>query len=64
MDTVYHHLETLQKEKTKRKTSEMLERQTRRLLEGTVWQRIAQDRQMWKQHVEAFAQPRDTIATQ
>ena len=27
---------------------------------GTVWQRIAQDRQMWKQHAEAFAQPRDT----
>ena len=25
---------------------------------GTTWQRIAQDRQMWKQHAEAFAQPR------
>ena len=31
---------------------------------GTIWQRIAQDRQMWKQHVEAFAQPRDTVAAQ
>ena len=26
---------------------------------GTTWQRIAQDRQMWKQHAEAFAQPKD-----
>ena len=24
-----------------------------------IWQRIVQDRQMWKQHAEAFAQPRD-----
>ena len=31
---------------------------------GTIWQRIAQDRQMWKQHAEAFAQPRDTMAAQ
>ena len=28
---------------------------------GTIWQRIAQDTQMWKQHAEAFAQQRDTI---
>jgi len=27
----------------------------------TNWQRIAYDRHMWKQHAEAFAQPRDTI---
>ena len=33
-------------------------------LKGTIWQRIAQDRQMWKQHAEAFAQPRDTMAAQ
>ena len=26
----------------------------------TIWQKIAPDRQMWKQHAEAFAQPRDT----
>jgi len=26
---------------------------------GTIWQRIAQDRQMWKQHSEAVAQLRD-----
>ena len=26
-----------------------------------VLQRIAQDRQMWKQHAEAFTKPRDTI---
>ena len=25
---------------------------------GTIWQRIAQDRQMWKQHAEDFAQLR------
>ena len=31
---------------------------------GTIWQRIAQYRQMWKQHAEAFAQPRDTMAAQ
>ena len=31
---------------------------------GTIWQRIAQDRQMWKQHAEGFAQPRDTTAAQ
>ena len=29
---------------------------------STIWQRITQDRQMWKQHAEAFAQPRDTMA--
>ena len=29
---------------------------------GTVWQKLAQDRQMWKQHAETFAQLRDTIA--
>ena len=28
---------------------------------GTFGQRIAQDRHMWKQHAEAFAQPRDTM---
>ena len=27
----------------------------------TIWQRIAQDRQIWKQHAEAFPQPRDTM---
>ena len=31
---------------------------------GTIWQRIAQDREMWKQHAEAFAQPRDIMAAQ
>ncbi|KAK2184814.1 hypothetical protein NP493_252g05078 [Ridgeia piscesae] len=31
---------------------------------STIWQRIAQDRQMWMQHAEAFAQPRDTMAAQ
>ena len=31
---------------------------------GTIWKRIAQDRQMWKLHTEAFAQPRDTMAAQ
>ena len=31
---------------------------------GTIWQRIAQDREMWKQHAEAFAQPRDTMTAQ
>ena len=29
---------------------------------GAMWLRIAQDRQMWKQHVEAFAQLQDTMA--
>ena len=28
----------------------------------TTWQRTAQDRQTWKQHAEAFAQPRDNTA--
>ena len=31
---------------------------------GTIWQRIAQDRQTWKQHAEASAQPRDIVAAQ
>ena len=31
---------------------------------GNIWQRIAQDRQMWKQLAEAFAQPRDTLGAQ
>ena len=31
---------------------------------GTIWQRIAQDKQMWKQHAEAFAQPWDTTGLQ
>ena len=29
---------------------------------GTTRQKIAQDRQMWKQHAEAFGLPRDTMA--
>ena len=32
--------------------------------EDTIWQRIAQDRQTWKQHAEAFAPLRDTMAAQ
>ena len=28
----------------------------------TIWQRKAQDRVIWRQHAEAFAQPRDTTA--
>ena len=31
---------------------------------GSIWQRIAQDRQTSKQHAESFAQPRDTVAAQ
>ena len=31
---------------------------------GTIWQRIAQDRHMWKQHAKAFAKPWDTMAAQ
>ena len=31
---------------------------------GTIWQRVAQDRQMWRQHAEAVAQQWDTIAAQ
>ena len=31
---------------------------------GAIWQRIAQHRQTWKQHAEAFAQPRNTMAAQ
>ena len=30
----------------------------------SIWQRTAQDRLIWRQHVEAFAQPRDTTAAQ
>ena len=26
----------------------------------TIWQRVAQDRVIWRRHAEAFAQPRDT----
>ena len=36
-------------------STKTLERQTRRLLEGNHLERIAQDRQMRKQHAEAFA---------
>ena len=42
------------------KASETVERRTRRLLGMCIWHSIVQDRQMWKQHAEAFAQPRDT----
>ena len=31
---------------------------------GTIWARIAQGRQMWKQQAETFAKPRDTMAAQ
>ena len=31
---------------------------------GTIWRRIAQDRETWKQHAEAFAQTQDTMAAQ
>ena len=30
----------------------------------TIWQRTAQDWLTWRQHAEAFAQPRDTTAAQ
>ena len=29
---------------------------------GIIWQRIAQDRQMWKQHVDAYALSWDSVA--
>ena len=32
--------------------------------QGVIWLRITQDRQMWKQHAETFAQPRDTMTAQ
>ena len=31
-------------------------------LSDTIWQRTAQDRVIWRQHAEAFAQPQDTTA--
>ena len=31
-------------------------------ISDTIWQRKAQDRVVWRQHAEAFAQPRDTTA--
>ena len=64
MDTAYHHLETLRKEKTWRKAGETWRDELDDYWKGTIWQRIAQDRQMWKQHAEAFAQLRDITATQ
>ena len=36
-------------------------RRIRQVLEGTIWQRREQDRYMWKQHADTFAQPLDTI---
>ena len=30
----------------------------------TIWQRMVQDNQLWKQHDEAFAHPRDTMSDQ
>ena len=56
-------LETLRKENTERNASETVESRTGQILEG-YWQRIAQDRQMWNQHAETFAQPWDTMAAQ
>ena len=31
---------------------------------GTIWQRIAQDGQMWMQHVDVIATPPDNMAAQ
>ena len=58
MDTEYHHQETLWKEKTWRKAGETVEKNLEDYWKGTIWQRIAQDRPMWKQYSEAFAQQR------
>ena len=49
-----HCVETLRQETTSRKVD---------YWKGPLWQRIAQARQVWKQHAQAFVQPRDTGCT-
>ena len=59
MDTAYHHLERKKpRERPARRRRDELDEYWK----DTIWLRVAQDRQMWKQHAEAFAQPRDTMA--
>ena len=64
MDLAYHYLETILKEKIRRRPAIHWSNELDDYWKGTTWQMMAQDRQMWKQHAEAFAQPRDTKAAQ
>ena len=47
-----------------RETSQAVERRVDldKYWSDTIWQRTAQDRVIWRQHAEAFAQPHDTTA--
>jgi len=47
-------LGSLTKRNDPEETCKTKERRTRRVLEGTIWQRIAQDRHMWTQPAESF----------
>ena len=54
--------ETIWQGTTTRETSQAVERRPGQIWSGTIWQRTAQDRVIWRRHAEAFAQPRDTTA--
>ena len=58
MDTVYRHME---RKRPRGRPARRCRDELDDYMNGTIWQRTAQDMQMWKQHAEAFAQPRDTM---
>ena len=64
MDNSYHHLETIGRKGTRGRPARRWRDELDDYWKGTTWQRIAQDRQMWKQHVEAIAHLRDTMVAQ
>ena len=64
-DLACHHLETIINYDKKRRQGRPAKRWRNDLdkyWSDTIWQRKAQSRVIWRQHAEAFAQPRDTTA--
>ena len=59
-----HCVYTIRKEKTYTKPARRWRDELDDYWKGTIWQRITQHRQMWKQHAEAFTQPRSTMVAQ
>ena len=55
--TTYHHLETLWRKRFRGCQATRWRDELDDYWKGTIWQRIAQGRHMWKQHAEAFTQP-------
>ena len=60
MDIAYHHLETYEGKRSRGRPARRGRDELNDYWKGTIRQRIAQDRQMWKHHANVFIQPHDT----